>query len=35
MTLTDALEKLALITKNGLDTLIQDSTNESITLKMQ
>jgi hypothetical protein len=34
MTLIEALEKLALIKKNGLDTLIhiQDSTNEPITI---
>ena len=34
MTLIEALEKLALITKNGLDTLIQiqDSANEPITI---
>lgn len=34
MTLIEALEKLALNTKNGLDTLIQiqDNTNESITI---
>ena len=34
MTLIEALEKLALITKNGLDTLIQiqDNANELITI---
>ncbi len=34
MTLIEALEKLALITKNGLDTMIQlkDSANEPITI---
>jgi hypothetical protein len=34
MTLIEALEKLALITRNGLDTLIQilDNPNESITI---
>ena len=34
MTLIEALEKLALIKKNGLDTIIQiqDSTNEPITI---
>lgn len=32
MTLIKALEKLALITKNGLDTLIQDNANEPITI---
>ncbi len=34
MTLIEALEKLALITKNGLDTIIQiqDSANEPITI---
>ncbi len=34
MTLIEALEKLALITKNGLDTLVQipDNTNEPITI---
>ena len=34
ITLIEALEKLALITKNGLDTLIQipDNTNEPITI---
>jgi hypothetical protein len=34
ITLIEALEKLALITKNGLDSLIQipDNTNEPITI---
>jgi hypothetical protein len=34
MTLIEALEKLALITKSGLDTLVQipDNTNEPITI---
>jgi hypothetical protein len=34
MTLIEALEKLALITRNGLDTFIQilDNPNESITI---
>ena len=34
MTLIEALEKLALISKNGLDTLIQiqDNANEPITI---
>ena len=32
MTLIEALEKLALIKKNGLDTLIQDIANEPLTI---